>query len=99
GQDRAVARDVRPRAARPPLVPLRARLGARRGCPPPRRAPPHPGRREMTETISARTALELPPPSPIGERLRGARRQAGLTVRDVAARLGGSPGPRHHTQR
>ena len=45
----------------------------------------------MTETISARTALELTPPSPIGERLRGARRQAGLTVRDVAARIGVSP--------
>ena len=45
----------------------------------------------MTETVSARAPLELAPPSPIGERLRGARRQAGLTVRDVAARIGVSP--------
>jgi transcriptional regulator with XRE-family HTH domain len=45
----------------------------------------------MTETLSAPTPPGLAAPSPIGGRLRAARREVGLTVRDVAARIGVSP--------
>jgi transcriptional regulator with XRE-family HTH domain len=45
----------------------------------------------VIEAASAGRPLELPSPSPIGERLRAERQRTGMTVRQIAARVGVSP--------